>query len=426
MRPVHRAGGAWPRLVAPCQSFPITTTVDEPMIDEPMDLSDQRSDQRPGSPIVVAGSVRGTGHDEEGGLCEDAFTYETFDTPQQSGVAFAVADGAGSASRAATGAEASTQSVVSALVEGATRQHGPVDDDTWKKILEGALLRARTELVLLSWTLGVDTSAFAATMLAGALLEDGRLAYAQVGDGAIVAKRADAKRKVAARPEDSREESDGAHPPREHPTGEQSAEATSAKGTSAEATPAAGHDEDSSSLVVVTERQGKYANEMIPLSAPESRKHWQIGISEEPVAGVAAFTDGLTHMALDLKAGEPRDSFLGELFRTNARLVAKEGVEKANAGLRAYLGSNEIQNRTRDDVTLLTAIRHSEVSNSEFEEPGTEDSAHVGSEEETGPSRSEPPSEESTDSPGESASWTAEILPGSVRRITDPVRRAFK
>lgn len=341
------------------------------MIDEPMDLSDQRSDQRQGNPIVVAGSVRGTGHDEEGGSCEDAYAYDTL---QSGGIAFAVADGAGSASHAATGAKVSTECVVNALVDGARRRSGahgkrkPLEKKTWKELLKWALFRARISLDLLARTWETDKSAFSATMLAGVLLEDGELVYAQVGDGGIVAKRP--------------EVSDPKH---------------SGQG--------------SSSLVAVTEPQGKYANETIFLTSPEARELQQVGISKGPVESIAVFTDGLTHMALDLKSdGSPRDSFLGELMRSNARLVAQEGADKASAALRTYLSSSEIRNRTRDDVTLLTAIRHSEVSNSEFEEPGARGSAHVGSEGETGPSRSEPPSEESTDSAGESASWTDEIL----------------
>lgn len=403
------------------------------MVEEPMELSDRH----PGSPIVVAGSVRGTGHDEEGASCEDAFAFESFETPQHAGVAFAVADGAGSASHAAIGAEVSTRKVVEGIVKGATRQQGQTENGTWEQILEWSFFRARVSLDLLSRTSGIDRSAFAATMLAGAFLEDGRLAYAQVGDGAIVARRAE-----PARPEDLGEQ----------PLEEQSNEAAAAEGTPAEETLAEETDapgRENGSLALVTKPQGKYANEMIPLSSSESREHWQIGVSEGPVEGVAAFTDGLSHMCLDLGAGAPRDSFLGELFRINARVVAEDGIAKANAGLRTYLGSGEVQSRTRDDVTLLLALRPSGMRSLESKEPEVSepkepeppnsaepdappepdvgDGASPGSEAERTPSGKASSEEFSSEksSSEKSASWTDEILPLSVERVTETVRKAF-
>jgi len=258
-------------------------------------------------------------------------------------------------------------------------------------------------------------------MLAGAFLEDGRLAYAQVGDGAIVAKRAE-----PAHTEDLGEQS----------IEERSTEPAAAEQTPDEGTTSAGREDGS--LTLVTEPQGKYANEMIPLSSSESREHWQIGVSEVPVEGVAAFTDGLSHMCLDLSAGVPRDSFLGELFRTNSRLVAEDGIAKANAGLRAYLGSGEVQSRTRDDVTLLLALRPSglipsgskDLETSEPEEPEPSNSAEldVGDSANPGSEAGKTSSQESSSaksSSDESASWTDEILPLSVGRVTETVRKTF-
>jgi hypothetical protein len=189
-------------------------------------------------------------------------------------------------------------------------------------------------LVRKTFAYQVDLSSLATTMLAGVLLRDGRLVYAQVGDGAIVARRENVSREST----EQHVATEGAKP------------TSSPRASTSEA-------RASSSLVALTEPQGEYVNESIFLTSSEAFDVMQIGVDEGPIHSVAAFTDGLTHMALDLKAGEPRESFLGELLRSNARLAVQHGGEQAGAILGAYLRSETIRSRTRDDVTLLSAFR---------------------------------------------------------------------
>ena len=69
-----------------------------------------------------------------------------------------------------------------------------------------------------------------------------------------------------------------------------------------------------------------------------------------PYRGVAAFTDGLQRLALDMPKGAPHGPFFAPLFEF------AEGVtsgEKAIGELSEFLKSSKVVDRADDDLTLL-------------------------------------------------------------------------
>jgi hypothetical protein len=75
---------------------------------------------------------------------------------------------------------------------------------------------------------------------------------------------------------------------------------------------------------------------------------------DEPVAEVAAFTDGLQRLALDFAARTPHPGFFAPLF---AALRAAADPDALREPFRAFLDSDRVNARTDDDKTLVLAVR---------------------------------------------------------------------
>jgi len=205
-----------------------------------------------------------------------------------------VADGAGSAARAEDGARLVVEAVLS-WFEGEDGDCGDLGAS-----LRGALARGRDRLEQEAARLGADVDEFAATALI-AVLKDGSLGFAHVGDGAIVAKQRD-----------------------------RGAETVSAPQT------------------------GEYANETVFLTSADALAVAHVGTLTGEFEGAALFSDGLQNLALVSPEATAHPPFFAPIF---SFVADGSGEEEAQAGLEAALRSARILERAGDDVTLVVAAQ---------------------------------------------------------------------
>lgn len=226
---------------------------------------------------ALGASVAGAGHRARGTGCEDACAV-TVDGAGR--LLLAVADGAGSAAAAARGSSAAVAIAMAALRAGA----GAGD----------ALLLARGALEDLADAAGRPLADLATTLLVVRVADDA-IDTAQVGDGAVVVRRAGAYEVPA--PDD----------------------------------------------------KGEYLNETCFLTSSTWRTSMRVAsVPAAGVDGVAALSDGLQLVAFDLSTGVPHAPFF-EPFLAFAR---EDGPVDQ---LEAFLASGRVGERTDDDVTLVVA-----------------------------------------------------------------------
>jgi hypothetical protein len=204
--------------------------------------------------------------------------------------AAAVADGAGSAELGGTGAKVAASAAIRAL-ENATADEG------WKVVLTQALTQAREAVFAEAKALGRDARDLATTLIAVIASPDW-VAAAQIGDGASVA-------------------------------------------------------ETEGGIVKLTAPVlGEYINETTFLVTPNAVETAQFHFLDAKCTGVAALSDGLQMLALQLPSGEPHAPF----FRPVLQFAADaEDPDKASAELGAWLSSPRVAAKTDDDLTLVLA-----------------------------------------------------------------------
>ena len=243
---------------------------------------------------VVGASVRGTSHVRTGHPCQDAHAWAEL---EGGAVAVAAADGAGSAAHAEHGAQAAVRAALEALRQGGAP---PASAGEWRERLGAALVAGRAAVEAAAAGMGAETRELATTLLV-AVLEPGRVAAAQVGDGAVVAQ-------------------DGA---------------------------GAMH-------ALTLPPRAEFANETVFLTMPGAVEGAQTVVWEHPARHLAIFTDGLQGLALRLPAGTPHEPFFTPLFRFAAEAPPAPEAEEA---LAAFLSGPRVTARADDDLTLLLAAR---------------------------------------------------------------------
>jgi hypothetical protein len=99
---------------------------------------------------------------------------------------------------------------------------------------------------------------------------------------------------------------------------------------------------------------GEYANATNFLTDPDFPKYLLFEHRPERVAELALFTDGLQRLALDFRTQTAHRPFFEPMFR---RLRESALADDLQAALRQYLNSAAINQRTDDDKTLILATR---------------------------------------------------------------------
>ena len=244
---------------------------------------------------VVAASVAGTRHEKSGQPCQDAHQWRRL--PNGLFVA-ALADGAGSAALAEFGSAAAVVAVVEWVSRRVADSPPPTEnDDEWKSLLTDALraaLAAIEKEAATRQTLPRDL----ATTLILVIAARSMVAAAQIGDGAALVRS------------------------------------------------------DTGDLFALTRPDsGEYINETTFLVSPNAVESAQINVWRGHASGIAAFSDGLQMLALNMADKTPHSAFFLPLFN----FVANATDVECESQLRTFLRSSRIAQRTDDDLTLLLA-----------------------------------------------------------------------
>jgi hypothetical protein len=242
---------------------------------------------------VIAASVTGETHFKQGKGNEDAFCLAS---RLDGSLVLAVADGAGSASCGAEGAELATTFAVKFLSD----IELPTIEESWQAVMLETVQHVHNALESQAITRAKDIKDFACTLLV-AVLTPTHIAALQIGDGAIVGMNDEAITRLTR----------AAH--------------------------------------------GEYASETVFVTSQNYLEHCSCAVlSSQDITGLALLTDGLEPVAVNLQTGEPFAPFFMPLFRFACS--EKEPHEKSQA-LVAFLTSERLSKRTHDDRTLVLAVR---------------------------------------------------------------------
>ena len=247
---------------------------------------------------VVAASVRGTSHEKTGQPCQDAHCWDILSDDV---LAVAVADGAGSAALGEVGATIAAQTSIDTLRRQAAMPPWPASDADWRLLLTETLKAAQAAVIAEAQVRAVPTRDLATTLIL-LIATPVLVAAAQVGDGAAVL-------------------GDGC----------------------------------SDIIALTTPQSGEYLNETTFLTSPDALDTAQINVWHGVPAYVAAFSDGLQMLALQMPEGTPHAPFFAPLFQFVARM---SDAAAAQEQLTAFLHSPRLRARVDDDVTLLIAARY--------------------------------------------------------------------
>ena len=106
--------------------------------------------------------------------------------------------------------------------------------------------------------------------------------------------------------------------------------------------------------IVFWPQQGEYANTTNFLTSDEYHTQLEFITTTSRFTKVALMTDGIERLALRFDTLTPHTPFFEPLFRA---LQSTNDIRGLNDGLRGFLGSDSIHNRTDDDKTLVLATR---------------------------------------------------------------------
>jgi hypothetical protein len=256
---------------------------------------------------VLGASVAGSGHLRGGQQCADAHIHRQL---ADGSLILAVADGAGSASHGAQGAQTTVCIASDTLETGLASQGPPGSEEQALQMLRSALRAARLALEDLA-TRTEDRSpgeqstaapplalrAFATTLLL-VLASGPYLALAQIGDGVVV-----------------------------------------------------GQDGAGLLQALTVPQHGEYLNETHFVTEPDYLELAQLRVLPLVADHIAVLTDGLEMLALDFPTHVPYGPFFLPLFKFAAQAEASEEA------LQAFLASRRVCARTDDDKTLILAVR---------------------------------------------------------------------
>lgn len=227
--------------------------------------------------------------------CDDVCAWRHL--PERA-LAIAVADGAGSASHAAQGADAAVQAALDA-VEQAAMAPLPASAQAWHEFLPKILTAAQ---------LGVQSRVEApfnvhdyATTLIVAIITTEWVAVVHVGDGASIIQESDGEIRVLTWP-----------------------------------------------------HNGVYINETVFIISPQAHKEAQMVVCPRgTINGLALLTDGIEPISLNMTHKVASTAFFQPLFAFVGQPATEE---ERNAQLAAFLATDRVNERTDDDKTLVLAL----------------------------------------------------------------------
>ncbi|MBL1263463.1 PP2C family serine/threonine-protein phosphatase [Candidatus Methylomicrobium oryzae] len=243
---------------------------------------------------IVAASCCGVSHEKLDIPCQDANCWEV----NPSGVlVFAVADGAGSASLAEIGSAIATRTSVE-IVRSELDRIFPTDDKDYEMILEKGLVSAQIAIETEAKIRSVNIQDMATTLILVIALSN-VIAAIQIGDGAVVAG-----------------------------------------------------DQLNNIIPITSPKLGEYINETTFITSAGAIETAQFSVWRGEVAYLAAFSDGLQMLALEMPEGIPHSPFFSPIF---SFLSEMDDVVTGQKELETFLSSARVRERTDDDLTLLLA-----------------------------------------------------------------------
>jgi serine/threonine protein phosphatase PrpC len=245
---------------------------------------------------VLAASVRGSGHEKTGKPCQDASSWKLLNDHTFIG---AVADGAGSADYSDVGARLACEEAIHEC-ESAGEEIARGGEESIRAVLESAARRAREALEREAVSRDVQARDLATTLILVVATQT-TCACLHVGDGGVVVE-----------------------------------------------------DTGGDLHVLSSGDRGEYINETTFIVSADGLEKAQFASLSVPLKGIAAFSDGLQLLALDIAQQMAHAPFFQPLFRFCED--AADASASASA-LEAFLASGRVRGRTDDDVTLLIATR---------------------------------------------------------------------
>jgi hypothetical protein len=106
--------------------------------------------------------------------------------------------------------------------------------------------------------------------------------------------------------------------------------------------------------VVFWPQSGEYANSTNFVTSEDYRDWLDFLTVAESCSDIALLTDGLERLALSFNQQTPHAPFFQPLFNA---LRNTDDLPGLSEGLRTFLGSTSVQNRSDDDKTLILASR---------------------------------------------------------------------
>ena len=259
---------------------------------------------------VLGASVAGKQHIRSGLPCQDSAAYRApaGDGAHHNALIAAVADGAGSAPRAACGSRLAARAALAKASNLLQSSAGPAARIHAEDILIQSIYYARRCVEDQAGLESADLRDFATTLLL-AIHTGEVLAAAQIGDGAIVYA-----------------ESDG------------------------------------NCRLLTTPQRGEFANETRFLTAASIQPLQISSVASADIRQIAMFTDGIQPLVLNYGVGMPLAPHPGFFARIFGWLDSQPDDLQAYIGLRSFLKNNAaIQARVADDITLVLASRPEEI-----------------------------------------------------------------
>lgn len=249
----------------------------------------------------IAGcSVVGTSHIQSEEPCHDSFLYKILPDGK---LIIAVSDGAGSARKPKQGSGIIVQSCIE-LLEKNIEKNIPDNENAWNRLIKNIFEETRKKLVKISEIEGCHLNDYAATFLLVLLTEEWTIG-GLIGDSAAVIL-------------------------------------TSDKGL----------------YSICPPQKGEYANMTNFLTKENALDFLCIHVKKGQARAVAAFSDGLLELAVNIVKNKPHPPFFNPLFSFIAEIQdEQEGTDH----LAKFLASERVTSRTDDDKTLVLAIRKENV-----------------------------------------------------------------
>lgn len=247
----------------------------------------------------VGASAQGTSHLSSGLPCQDAARWISFETAEDGEVlVLAVADGAGSAVRAADGAKLACDQF---LTQVSRYLKGGTISTITKSESEVWVCEIAQTIDLQAKSCGLAARDFACTLLAAILGRDYAVCL-QIGDGAIV---------IA---------------------------------------------EESEYQPVFWPQSGEFANTTYFVTDETALEQLQFRLFEKPIDEIALFSDGVQMLALQYNTKAAHVPFFRPMFARLRQEFSGES-EALTRELEQFLHSPAINDRTDDDKTLVLATR---------------------------------------------------------------------